>query len=126
MNDIAISIMAPEGMADDVNDFAKEHSGQVTVKQEVKGGEQARDLGFEPITTTLVVAWVLKFTASAASALLSKLLVDRIYKKLRPEKGGKPTEVQVAFPNGFVLTIRSEDGMDEAQLRKLIEDNIKS
>ena len=73
-----------------------------------------------------MVACVLKFTASAASALLSKLLVDRIYKKLRPEKGGKPTEVQVAFPNGFVLTIRSEDGMDEAQLRRLIEDNIKS
>jgi hypothetical protein len=126
MDSVAISIMTPAAWAGEIEAFAREHAGDVTVEQEAHGKGEARDLGFEPITTALVAAWLLKFGAGVASGLASKLVVDRIWKKMQSEKSDSPSEVQIAFPNGNVLTIRSADRMDPEQLRRLIEENLRS
>jgi hypothetical protein len=124
MEQTAIGIQLPSDLAGEVEQFVAQHPADVSAEKAPPGSEAAGDLGFEPITTVAVTAWLLKFAAGAASSLASKFLVDRILKRLN-SSNDKLTEVQIAFPSGYVLTVKSGAGLTAGQLRQLIKDNIQ-
>jgi len=125
VEETSIAILLPSELSDEVEQFAAENPEGVTIEKQPHSAEKAADLGFEPITTIAVTAWLVKFTVGVASGLATKLLVDRILKKVQSKQDGRLSEVQIAFPSGYVLTVRSEEAMTPEQLRKLIEDNIR-
>jgi len=120
---INISVLTPSDFAGEIQQFANEHAGQVTVYHKPSDWKTVEDLGFEPITTTLVAAWLISFTTDIAKDLLKKFIEEKISRKLNAEPENKLTEVKVAFPNGYVLTVRSEEHLDLAQLQRLIDQN---
>ena len=126
MNSTSISIMMPADWGGEIEQFAAEHRNEVMLEKAVQGKEGVRSLGFEPITTVLAGAWLLKFVGGVASAVATKLIADRLAKKITSDKSGKPVEIQIAFPNGNVVTIRADNANDVAQLRKMIEENLDS
>jgi hypothetical protein len=122
MNTINISVLTPSDFAGEIQQFANEHAGKVTVHQKPSDKKTVKDLGFEPITTTLVAAWLISFASDVGKNLVKKFIEEKIWKKLNAEPG-KLTEVQIAFPNGYVLTVRSEEHVDIDHLQRLIEQN---
>jgi hypothetical protein len=117
--------MVPAEWAGEIEQFEKENPGQVKLEKAVQGKEGVRSLGFEPITTVVVGAWLLKFVGGLASSLATKLIVDKLAKKLASDKSAKPVEIQIAFPNGNVVTIRAENAKDADQLRRMVEENLR-
>ena len=126
MDQTLIKVLLPSEFADEVEQFVAEHPEGVTVERQSQGAEAAADLGFEPITAIAVTSFLLKFAAGVASSLANKLLVDRIWKRLQSSGSDERlTEVQIAFPSGYLLTVRSEAVMTAEQLRQLIKENIR-
>jgi hypothetical protein len=124
MEQTSIAVLLPSEFTDEVERFIAENPKNALVEKQSQGREAAADLGFEPVTIA-VTAWVLKFAAGAASSLASKLLVDRIWKRLQSKSSDRLTEVQIAFPSGLVVTVRGEGGMTAEQLQKLITENVR-
>jgi hypothetical protein len=123
MQQTSIAVLLPSEFTDEVERFIAENPKNALVEKQSQGREAATDLGFEPVSTIAVTAWLLKFAAGAASSLASKLLVDRIWKRLQSKGSDKLTEVQVAFPSGLVVTVRGE--MTAEQLQQLITENVR-
>jgi ABC-type Fe3+-citrate transport system substrate-binding protein len=123
MSTINISVLTPSDFAGEIEQFASEHAGQVTVHKKPSDKKTVEDLGFEPITTALAAAWLISFASDVGKDLVKKFIEEKIWKKLNAEPKGKLTEVQIAFPNGYVLTVRSEERFDINQLQRLIEQN---
>ena len=124
MSSTSISIMLPAEWTGEIEQFVAENSGQVQLEKAAQGKEGVRSLGFEPITTVAVGAWLLKFLGGLASSLATKLIVDKLAKKLAADKSPKPAEIQIAFPNGNVVTIRAENAKDAESLRRMVEENL--
>jgi len=123
MSTINISVLTPSDFAAEIEQFANEHAGQVTVHKKPSDKKTVEDLGFEPITTTLAAAWLISFASDVGKDLVKKFIEEKIWKKLNAEPKGNLTEVQIAFPNGYVLTVRSEERFDINHLQRLIEQN---
>lgn len=121
---ISMALMIPEALIASIDEFAEENKDEGTINRTVVPKEELpsdEDLGFDPITGSVVVWLAVKIIGPAAATVALGLLTNAIYDYLK-ERAQKDQmyEIRGQCPDGTSITIRSDRPLDMEAIEEFV------